>query len=219
MKNKKILLIGGGGHCNSVLDSLLDSQEFSQIGIIDIKENIGKDIMGVSIIGCDDDIPYFFRQGYEYAFVTLGDKLKLKISLFNLLEKTGFIIPNIIDPSAVVSRNAFIDKGVFIGKHAVINAGAVIKKGVIINTGAIVEHDCVIEEFVHIAPGAVLCGGVQVGRFTHIGANSTVKQQLKIGDNCIIGMGSVVVKNIGDRVVAYGVPCREVKPVEGLYNC
>jgi len=29
--NKKILLIGGGGHCKSVLDSLLDLDEYDDI--------------------------------------------------------------------------------------------------------------------------------------------------------------------------------------------
>ena len=40
--NKKILLVGGGGHCQSVLDSLLELDQFSAIGIIDKKENVGR---------------------------------------------------------------------------------------------------------------------------------------------------------------------------------
>jgi hypothetical protein len=30
--NRKILLIGGGGHCKSVLDSLISLNAFSEIG-------------------------------------------------------------------------------------------------------------------------------------------------------------------------------------------
>jgi len=41
----------------------------------------------------------------------------------------GFIIPNIVDASAKVSKHSQIDKGVFIGKHVVVNAGAVIGQG------------------------------------------------------------------------------------------
>jgi acetyltransferase-like isoleucine patch superfamily enzyme len=50
-----------------------------------------------------------------------------------------------------------------------------------------------------------------VGDYTHIGAGSVVKQQTAIGANTLIGMGSVVLKNISDNVTAYGNPCREVK--------
>jgi sugar O-acyltransferase (sialic acid O-acetyltransferase NeuD family) len=211
--NKKLLLIGGGGHCKSVLDTLLQTNQYSEIAIIDKQKNVGKTILGVSIIGCDGDLLRFYREGYEYAFVTVGSigNPILRVHLFKMLYEIGFKIPNIIDSSAVVSCNIRIETGIFIGKSAVVNAGAIIYKGAIINTGAIIEHDCIINEFVHIAPRAVLSGEVQVGKYTHIGANCVIKQQLNIGADSIIGMGSVVVKNIGDNTVAYGNPCKKVR--------
>jgi len=39
---KNILLIGGGGHCRSVLDTIFELNEYLKLGIIDKKENIGK---------------------------------------------------------------------------------------------------------------------------------------------------------------------------------
>ena len=55
-----------------------------------------------------------------------------------------------------------------------------------------------------------MCGEVQIGEYTHVGARSVVKQQVKIGANTLIGMGSVVLKNIPENVMAYGNPCKEV---------
>lgn len=211
--SKNILLIGGGGHCKSVIDSLLELNEFSKIGIIDIKENIGKKVLEVPVIGCDNDLVDLFTDGYKYAFVTKGSigNPKLRIKLFNLINEVGFEIPIIIDSSAVVSRHAKMESGIFIGKNAVINAGCKIHKGVIINTGAIIEHDCLVGAFAHIAPGSVLSGEVQVGENTHIGANCVIKQQLRIGSNSIIGMGSVVLKDIEDNIIAHGNPCKGVR--------
>jgi sugar O-acyltransferase (sialic acid O-acetyltransferase NeuD family) len=210
--NKKILLVGGGGHCKSVLDSLLELNEFSEIGIIDKIENKDKLILGVPVVGCDEDLQRLFLKGYEYAFVSVGSigNPNIRIKLFNLLNGIGFKIPNIIDPSATVSHHVNMEMGIFVGKNAVINAGSTISKGAIINTGTIIEHDCIIGEFVHIAPGTVLSGEVQIGDNTHIGANSVIKQQLKIGSDSIIGMGSIVLGNVRDHIVAYGNPCREV---------
>lgn len=211
--NKRILLIGGGGHCKSVLDSLLELNEYAEIGIIDKKENLGKSVMGVPVVGCDDDLPTLFGNGYRYAFVTVGsiENPTLRIKLFNLLSEIGYESPVIIDGSAKVSKHAIIEQGVFIGKQTIVNAGALIQKGAIINSGAIVEHDCQIGTFSHIAPGAVLGGGVLVGENSHVGSNATVKQQVQIGPNSIIGMGSVVLKNIDHHTMAYGNPCNEVK--------
>lgn len=211
--NSGLLLIGGGGHCNSVLDSVLHASKYSKIGIIDKRENIGRSILNISIIGCDDDLIELYRQGYSSAFITLGSigNPSIRIKLFNLLEKIGFEIPNIIDSTAVVSDHVNMEAGIYIGKNAVINVGTYIGKGAIINTSSTIEHDCTIEKFSHIAPGALLCGGVHVGENTHIGAKSVVKQQTMVGANTIIGMGSVVLHDIGNNVLAYGNPCKEVK--------
>ncbi|WP_129597527.1 acetyltransferase [Anaerophilus nitritogenes] len=211
--SKKILLVGGGGHCKSVLDSLLELNQFKDIGIIDVKENIGKNILGISVIGCDDNLEKLFNDGYQYAFVTVGSigNPNLRIKLFDMIEKIGFQIPNIIDPSAIVSAKARLEEGIFVGKRAVINAGSILHKGAIINTGAIIEHDCKISNFVHVAPGVVLSGEVSIGKNSHIGSNSVIKQQVNIGENTIIGMGSVVLKDIEYNVMAYGNPCKEVR--------
>lgn len=211
--NKKLLLIGGGGHCKSILDSLLKRNNYSEIGIIDKEENIGKFKLGVPIIGSDDDLVKLYQRGYNCAFITLGSvgNPSLRIKLFNMLEKIGFEIPNIIDLTAVISENVKLGRGIFIGKNSVVNVGSSIGAGAIINTVSTIEHDCVIENFTHIAPGVVLCGEVRIGANTHVGANSVVKQQIKIGSNTMIGMGSVVLQNIGDNMIAYGNPCKEVK--------
>lgn len=211
--NKKILLIGGGGHFKSVLDSILELNEYTEIGIVDKKENIGKSIMEVPVVGCDDDLRFLIGDGYKYAFVTVGSigNPSLRIKLFNLLSEIGYKIPVIIDNSAKVSKHAKVEQGVFIGKQCIVNADALIQKGSIINSGSIVEHDCQIGAFAHVAPGVVLGGEVVIGENCHIGSNATVKQQVHIGANSIIGMGSVVLQNIDSSRVAYGNPCREVK--------
>lgn len=208
--NKKLLLLGGGGHCKSVLDSLLKIKFYNEIGIIDKKENVGKTILTVPIIGCDDDLLKLYQNGYDGAFVTVGSigNPSIRVKLFRLLEDIGFEIPNIIDPTAIISEDATLAEGIYVGKNAVINAGSFIEKCAIINTGSIIEHDCMIGQFSHIAPGTVLCGEVQIGEYTHVGAGSVIKQQVKIGANTLIGMGSVVLENVPENVVAYGNPCK-----------
>ena len=212
---KKMLLVGGGGHCKSVLDSLQELNEYAEIGIIDNKENIGKSVLGVPVIGCDDDLTNLFENGYKYAFVTVGSigNPSLRRKLFNHLGEIGYEIPSIIDPSARVSNHTKIDKGVFIGKQSIVNVGSQIREGAIINTGSIVEHDCQVNAFAHIASGTVLGGEVTIGENSHIGSNTTIKQQVQIGSNSIIGIGSVVLKNIDHQTMAYGNPCREVKKI------
>ena len=206
---KKILLIGGGGHCHSVLDSILLSGIYDKIGIID---NIDSSVLDIPVVGTDDDIPRLKEAGWTDAFVTVGsiENTNLRHKLYDMVRRIGMNIPTIIDPSAIIARGTVISEGVFIGKRAVVNTGCRIGKCAIINTGAIVEHDCRVGDFSHISSGATICGQVNVGNDSHVGAGSVVRQQIIIGNCSLIGAGSVVVKDIPDAVKAYGNPCKVV---------
>ena len=212
MQKKKILLIGGGGHCRSVLDTLLQSNTYADIGIIDKKSG---EILGIPILGNDDVLFTLREQGWSHAFITLGSvgDTSVRHKIYHTICNLGFEIPNIIDPTAVIAKDSRLRHGIYIGKRAVVNANSSLEECVIVNTGAIVEHDCRVGAFSHISPGAILCGGVSVGEDVHIGAGTSIKQQIKIGDTSIIGMGSNVVKDIPAGKVAYGNPCKVVKRV------
>ena len=207
---RKILLIGGGGHCHSVIDSIVSLNIYDDIGIIDY---VDSEVLGVPVIGNDDDIPRLTEDGWTDAFITMGSmgNTELRRKLSEMVKRIGLNTPSVIDPSAIVARGTTICDGVYIGKRAVLNTGSRIGTGAIINTGVIIEHDCKVDEFSHISPGATLCGQVYVGKDSHVGAGSVVRQQIKIGDNVLIGAGSVVVKDIPNGAKAYGNPCRVVK--------
>lgn len=211
MSKKKILLIGGGGHCKSVLDSLYSKNYYDDIGIIDQKTDTDM-VLKAPIIGTDEDLPVLFREGFREAFITIGSigDPSLRKKLFKKICDIGFDIPNIIDITASVSRNIRLGRGIFIGKKAVINAGAVIGNVSIINTGGIIEHDCQIGDFVHVAPGTTVCGNVTIGNDSHIGAGSTIIQGIQISKEVIIGAGSVVVNPIMDSGKYYGIPAKKM---------
>jgi sugar O-acyltransferase (sialic acid O-acetyltransferase NeuD family) len=210
--SKKILLIGGGGHCRSVLDTLLELDSYTDIAIADDNIEPGTTIMGVPVIGSCNDLPGLIAAGYGEAFVAIGSigNPQVRIRIFDLLEKIGFCIPNIFDKTSVASRYAVLGKGIFAGKNSVINAGAAVGDCVIINTSVVVEHECRVGCFSHISSGSVLCGNVKVGDRTHIGANSVIRQGLTIGADSMIGMGSVVSESIPGSVTAFGRPCKVV---------
>ena len=210
-----LLLIGGGGHCRSVIDSLKRNTCYDKIGIIEKRSydrDTGNILDGIPIIGFDDELDKFRSQGYDEAFITVGStgNADIRKRLYSIIKKAGFVTPNIIDKTSAVSNCVQLGNGIFIGKRAIVNAGTSISNAAIINSGSVIEHECVIGEYVHVSPGSVLCGNVKVGNETHIGAGSIIKQGVCIGNNTMIGMGSVVLGDIGSCVTAYGNPCKEV---------
>ena len=213
--SNKLLLLGAGGHCSSVLDSLIRLNEFSEIGLITNEPLFEKMGYNIALVGCDNDLPQLFEKGYTHAFITVGSvgNYSVREKLLTIIKSIGFIVPNIIDPTASVSDTIELTQGIYVGKHCCINARSIIGDCAIINTGSIIEHDCTIEPFVHVATGAVLCGNVMVRKGTHIGAGAIIKQGIVIGEDSMIGMGSIVLNDIPDSVSAFGFPCK-VKDVK-----
>lgn len=178
---ENIILIGGGGHCRSVIDVIESTDKFLILGIVDVRENIGKKVFEYEIIGCDDDLEDIFKI-CKNAHITIGhiESNQKRVEMYYKLKEIGFNLPVIVSPLAYVSKYAFIDEGTIVMHHALINANAKIGKNCIINTKALIEHDAIIEDFCHISTGAVVNGGVVVRQNTFFGSNATSKQYVEV---------------------------------------
>ena len=54
---------------------------------------------------------------------------------------------------------------------------------------------------------------VKIGKCVWLGAGVIVLPGVEIGDNCVIGAGSVVTKNVPANCVAVGNPCRVIREI------
>lgn len=188
---EKIVLIGGGGHCHSVIDVIEQTNWYEIIGIVDVKENIGKKVLDYEIIACDDDLETIF-QSCKNAVITVGQikSSALRVKLYNKLKEIGFNLPVIISPLAYVSKYAILEEGTVVMHHALINANAKVGKNCIINTKALIEHDVTVGDNCHISTAAILNGGVVVKENSFVGSNSVSKEYITIDG--FIKAGSVV---------------------------
>jgi sugar O-acyltransferase (sialic acid O-acetyltransferase NeuD family) len=193
MQNNRILLVGGGGHCRSVIDVIDLEGRFSVYGIIDKKENIGKRILNYEVIGTDEDLPNLKKE-IKYAFVTIGHiyNIEPRKRIFNLLKELGFEIPVIVSPLAHVSKYSFIDEGTVVMHHVIINSNVKIGKNCIINTKALIEHDCEVGDNCHISTGVILNGSVKVGCNSFIGSGAICVEGANIPKRSFIKAGSLV---------------------------
>ena len=212
MNKKKIILIGGGGHCRSCIEVIESTNEFHIVGIVeDVKEKVGGNILGYPIIGCDNDLPKL-RKKYEYAHITVG-QIKSHASretLFKLAETLKYSLPSIVASSSLVSKYSKIGRGSIIMHQAFINANTVIGENCIINSKALIEHDCVIGDNSHVSTNAILNGNVKIGNNCFVGSGTILENGISINDNIIIGMKSLVRKSIIDEGTYVGNPLRKI---------
>ena len=191
---KSIILIGGGGHCKSEIDVIEQEGRFAIAGIVDKPELLGSDVLGYKVIGNDSDLNDLVKK-YPYALITVGQirSPSLRIRLFNLAVKSGFIMPKIISPNAYVSKHSFIGSGVVIMHDVLINAGTTIGDNCIINSKVLIEHDCQIYEHCHISTNAVINGGVVVKSRCFVGSGAITRELITIEKNSFIKAGSLTI--------------------------
>jgi UDP-3-O-[3-hydroxymyristoyl] glucosamine N-acyltransferase len=146
--------------------------------------------------------------------VTIGDNVE--ITEFCVIgcvpwafdEKSLDEIPIRLEPrgSIVIGNN------VFINSHTDVATGldktTFVEDNVVMGQNVIVGHDVHVHKNVRLMNCVILGGYSIVGEGTFIGMDTHVRNRINIGKNCKIGMGSNVVKDIPDNVIAYGNPCK-----------
>ena len=189
----KIILIGGGGHCKSVIDVIEQEARFEIAGIIDKPELLGSKILGYPVIGNDFDLESLAKK-YQNALITVGQikSALARIKLYDLAIKAGFALPSIVSPNAYISKHSKIGNGTVIMGNVMVNANVSIGDNCIINSKALIEHDCLISSHCHISTNAIINGGVTIGSKSFIGSNVTTKNNITIKENSFIKAGSLV---------------------------
>ena len=210
MDAQTLILIGGGGHCKSVID-VAESAGWHILGILDTAENTGKKVLGYEIIGTDDLIPGLIHKGLFLVTVGQIKNAGLRIKLHDLILSAGGTMATLLASDACVSKHASVGQGSVVMHKAVVNAGAKIGMGCIINTFANIEHDAVIGDFCHISTGAMINGDCSVGCETFVGSGVVVANGVTITDHCIISAGAVVRKNISTSGIYAGNPAIKYK--------
>lgn len=210
MKKKQIILIGGGGHCKSCIEVIESTNEFEIAGIVDLKENVGKKILGYEIFAHDENLPELKRI-YDFALITVGQikNFQLRKTLFQNAQKIGFNFPTIKASTAYISNSATIGEGTIVMHHAFVNTNAKIGINNILNTKCIVEHDVNIGNHNHISTGTIVNGSVNIGHYNFIGSNSVIINDISINDLTTVGANSTINKNLKHKGTYIGSPIKK----------
>ena len=195
--NKKIAIIGAGGH-GKVVGEIALLNQYETIHFFDDKINEIKNFP-FTINGNLAQLKDNFKS-YDEFFVALGDN-KVRYKKISWLKEEKVNIAILIHPKSTISKFSSIEAGTCVMANAVVSSGTSIKEGVIINTSSSIDHDCVIGNFAHISPNCSLSGNVSVGKFTHLGTGTSVHPGIIIGKDVKTGIGSKIYKNIIDDKV------------------
>ncbi len=220
---KKIVILGTGGNCTDILDTLLDINDAQEnpayecTGFLDDNpEKWGQSFHGVKVLGPLLQAKELNDCSFVFGIGSASNFWRRKVILETAGIENDERFETIIHPTASVSRMATIKKGSVIFQNVTITSNATIGRHVYILPNSIISHDDVIGDFTCITGGACISGNVHIGQSCYIGANAAIRDGIIIGDNCLIGMGSIVTKDIPENNVVVGNPARFLRNTQSL---
>ena len=205
MEQKNLILVGGGGHCKSVID-VAESAGYNILGILDMPEDVGKQVLDYKVIGTDDDILQYVDKAEFIITVGFINNPAIRIKIYNRIKEAGGKLATIVASTARVSRFATLGEGTVVMHQAFVNAGAHIGANCIINTFCNIEHDVQIGDQCHISTGTMVNGDCKVGDRCFIGSQSVLANGIEIGDDIIVGAASFVRQTIMKNGIYFGNP-------------
>lgn len=206
----KSVIIGAGTY-GEVYLAYLQEVGIDVIGFIDDapQKNI---VQGIPVLGGIDCLPSL-KENYnvEAIYCPLGNN-KLRVKFLSLAKELGYQTPNYIHPSVIISPNVEIGQGVYILLGTTIMPYTIIHDYSMISMGVHLAHHSVLEEGVFLSTGCNFGASIVAHKYAYCGISSTIMTGLhELGENCLIGAGAVVIKDVEPNAVMAGVPAKVIK--------
>lgn len=208
---KHLLIIGARGFGREVYRTFLSTDSYIS-GEIDVKGFL--DDKADALEGFDGDWPPVIGSVETYVvdkddvfFCALGDSHWRKHYAELIARKGGNFI-NIIHRTALVSPVAKMGTGCIVCAYTTVSPNVTIGNHVMIQSYGNFGHDSEIGDYASIESYVFLGGYAKVGELSTMHTKSSIIPHKSIGKECVVGFGSVVMRNFMDGVHVFGNPAK-----------
>lgn len=210
---KHLVIIGARGwgreiYCAVRSTVAYQNGEFDIKGFLDDKSDALDGLKGnfPPILG---PVETYQIESDDVFFCAMGDPQWRKKYVEIIEEKGGSFI-SIINPTARINPTATIGEGSYVGPYSLVSDNVVIGKQCVLQCFNDAGHDVIIGDYVSIESYVFMGGGAQIGDFSTMHTKSSIIPHKRIGSHCVVGINSVVMKNVKDGLHVFGCPAVKI---------
>jgi sugar O-acyltransferase (sialic acid O-acetyltransferase NeuD family) len=116
----------------------------------------------------------------------------------------------VVHPTATVGGSCEIGAGSVLLAHVDLTADVVVGRHVVVMPQVVLTHDVRVDDWATLASGVRLGGACHVSQGAYVGSGACAREGITIGAWAMIGMGSVVTRDVPPERLWFGNPARDV---------
>lgn len=202
-KLKKIVIFGISDLATQVSFYFQNDSNYEIVAYtVDAKFNKEGRFLGLPVIDFEEIEEKYPPESYG-MFIAIGytQLNKLRAVKYEEAKLKGYELVSYISTSSTFWENTIIGENCFIFDNCILQPFLKIGNNVIVWSGAFLGHNSFIDDHCFIAAKVVISGYVNIKSFCFIGVNSTIRDHITIEKECILGAGSLIMKNTLEKEV------------------
>jgi sugar O-acyltransferase (sialic acid O-acetyltransferase NeuD family) len=211
---RELLLVGAGGFARETAEAVRAANAarptWRLLGFLDDDPaRHGTVVAGVPIIG-----PSAAVHDHPEAAIVIctgrPDNYLSRRLIADRLELDDARYATVLHPTATIGESCQVGAGSVLLAHADLTADVVLGRHVAVMPQVVLTHDTRIGDWATIASGVRVGGGCHIAEGAYIGSGACLREGLTVGAWAMVGMGSVVTRDVPAERLWFGAPARDV---------
>ena len=211
---RELLLIGASGFARETSEAVLAVNSIRSTwrlrGFVDDNDRWhGRLIGGIPVIGPIEAV----EDHPDAEIVICTGRPDNYVSRRRIARRLGFSddrYATVVHPASTVGKSCRVGPGTVLLAHVDVTAGVVVGSHVAVMPQVVLTHDVTIEDWVTLASGVRIGGGCHVAEEAYVGSGACLREGLRIGERAMVGMGSVLTRDVPPERLWFGNPARDV---------
>ena len=212
---EKLLLFPFNGNAReavTVIEAINEVEpQWDILGFIDDDlDKMGQTSGGVTVLGGRD----LFSRYDDTLVLAVPGRPENFMQRRDIIQSLGLSpqrFATILHPAASQGYDSILGYNTLVMHNVVLTANVRVGNHVVLLPNTVIAHDVNVADYTMVGSNVTISGSVILEENCYIGSGARLIQEVRIGYQALVGMGSVVLHDVGSSTVVAGNPARKIR--------